>query len=347
MPKKTDRDIILQSYVLRRQGKTLDEILDDLSKEFDEDRIPDRSTISRYMKRFESKLPEELAAEDAPFKWSEMKAVPWEGSHVVMGAYAHYIANGGPDFFGPFTNRNAMWIYRVSQALGPQGDMSLPDSFEARFGEDFEMFLLNKWREGVGVTALYEVPPLPTRFDLIIIAREYSLREIHSILFSVEFDTRDLDLWLAFAPWNSPIQISKYNMARDAFGGFQRILWHSEEVEWLNLVDPKTAAFVKENSPDEIPDSEPPDEGDKTIVSVLDGLLPSQRGILLLWLKAVKKDPVLGGVGINLWYLEFYRRAQIARVQNDETDSLKDHHILLRQIQEELNERQHQASKQK
>ena len=59
MPKKTDRDVILRSYVLRRQGKTLDEILDDLSKDFDEDRIPDRSTISRYMKRFKSKLPEE------------------------------------------------------------------------------------------------------------------------------------------------------------------------------------------------------------------------------------------------------------------------------------------------
>lgn len=330
MPKKIDRDVILRSYVLRRQGKSLDAILDYLHEQF-EGRLPDRSTISRYLKRFESELPEELA-EDAPFKWSEMKEVPWEGSRAVMGAYAHYVANDGPSIVEPFTNRDAKWIYRVSQAMWLEGHISPRGSSEVVFNEDFDVFAHNKWRATGEITALYEVPSLPTRVDILLIAREYSVREIHSILFSVEFDTSDLDLWLAFLPWTSSIQLLKYHTARDAYGGFERILWHSEDIKWPNLIDPKPAAFLKENSPVEIPEPKPLNEEDKALVFALDGLLPSQTGIIALWLEAASKNPELWEREIDLWYLEFLRRMHLARLQNNENDSFKNHDLLLGQI---------------
>lgn len=351
MPKKTDQNVILRCYILRRQGNTLDEILDALSEEFDENQIPDRSTISRHLKKYESIPPDKLA-EDTPFKWSEMKEVPWEGSRMVLGAYVHYMANDGPDYIGPFTKRFAKWIWRVGYALGPQGDMSPFDLSESMFGVDIETLLHNTWKETGDITALNGVPPLPTRFDVFNIAREYSLREIHSILFPVEFDTRDLDLWLAFSPWNGPYQLSKYHKARDGFGGFQRVLWHSGEMEWLQLVDPKAAALVELNSPDEIPGLEPPNEMSEIMISALDGLLLSQLRIVGLWMEAFIKNPDMLGMKTDPWYLEYHRRLQIARVQVDENDSFKKYDLLLAEmhrelIQEELNERQRQASKQK
>lgn len=342
MPKKTDRNVILRSYVLRRQGKTLDEILDVLSEQFKEDQIPDRSTISRHMKIYESELPNELA-EDAPFKWSDMKEAPWEGSRAVLGGYAHYIANGYPITFGQFTKRHAKWIWRVSQALGPQGDMTQFDSFEAILNVDLQ----EVWLEDAN--ALYHIQSLPTRTDILETAMEYAWREIHSILFTVELDTNDLDFWLAFSPWRSPLQLSKYHKSRDEFGGFRRVLWHTGNREWLKDVDPGLATFLKVNFPNSFPESEPTDEEYKTYVSALDGLLPSQQRIINRWVEAVVENPELWETAIEIWYMEFHRRLQKEMqkaMRNDDNNIFENHALLLVQIQEELNERQRQASKQ-
>lgn len=351
MPRKANPNVILRSYILRRQGSTLDEILDRLSEEFEEDQIPDRSTISRHLKQHQSIPPNELA-EDAPFKWSQMNIAPWEGSQTVLGAYAHYVTNGLAGYFGPFTNRLAKWIWRISQALSINSNASSYGSFAYSTYFDFEVSRFGTELNADQLNNLFELQSIPTKMDIISIALEYSWRETHSILFSSEFDTFDLDFWLAFAPWQGPTQLLIYNLNRDATEGVGMLKWHYTDVEWLDDVDPETAASHRKHiphlliPPGNVP-SEAREDAQKRLRAQMDGLLPSQGRIAVLWFEAAEKNSELWGKSLDQWYLEFYRRYFTAFYLSPESEYSKNCDSILEQMQKEQYERQHQASKQK
>ena len=124
MPKKSDRRVVLKIYQLRQQSLTLNQIVEQLENQFDESMVPDTSTVSRQIKRFEVVPPKELA-EDIPFSWGTMTEVPWEYSRVVLDMWALYEASdrfyksqGMEMVYGPFTQRLAKWSWRVLRAFG-------------------------------------------------------------------------------------------------------------------------------------------------------------------------------------------------------------------------------------
>ena len=218
---------------MRQVGLTLDRILDKLAETFDPDELPDKSTISRYLKRLDGAPPEELA-EDAPFRWGGMTDVPWEHSRFVLDAWAYFQNGQLDDAFGPFSFRLAKWIYRLSYAVG----LVATDESGSRF-------LIPEPVEG---PVNNPTPPsdhadghvwTPTVDDVIQIASEYSWREIDSIVRQKSPDTTDLDALMAYTPWRNRIHLDRYHQHRDRLGIFSRVRWHFRDYQWLELVSPK------------------------------------------------------------------------------------------------------------
>ena len=118
MPKKLDGLLVVRMHLLRQQGRTLDEIASTLQKEFEN--APNRSTISRYVKRFQNERPEELA-DDVPFEWATMQNFPWESSRPLLDVWSTFLsAHVHLDEENRFTRRVAKWVSRVLAALTPE-----------------------------------------------------------------------------------------------------------------------------------------------------------------------------------------------------------------------------------
>ena len=229
MPKKTPSDVLIQIYQLRQDGLTISKIEDRLQELFDEDVIPDQSTISRQIKKF-GLLPPEVLSEDVPFVWSAMGDLPWESSRALLEVWGFYHIRSTPQgLFGPFSRRLAKWTWRVLQAVGSD---VFPDS--------------NSW--GYETTDLGFPVPVNRAFpihsvdehlngyDLLWIAKDYSWREKASILSIETFDTRDLDLKLALRPWQDLNNLKLYHGARDRLGLTKEQVFRSADSEWLRSV---------------------------------------------------------------------------------------------------------------
>ena len=182
MPKKTKRKILVRAYMLR--DLTLNQIVDRLADEFPDEVLPDRSTIARNRKKFESSLPDELA-EDTPFKWSEMKVVPWEHTRVILDIAAYYARAGSP--YGPYTNRLAKWCWRVMNAFNAKPSIEEP------------------WRRSI-----------VTEVDVLFVAYEYCWREIATAVLKEPFETYELDTFLSFAPWAGTTSPTRSSHPRNA-----------------------------------------------------------------------------------------------------------------------------------
>ncbi len=230
MPKFADRLVLIRSYQLRRQGLTLDRIVDKLSLEFSLERIPDRATIARNLKRFEERPPEELE-EDTAFDWTGVTDV--NGYRKMLDVYAYYECMFNKDYSGPMTKRLAKWVWRVLNALS------------CHDGELFTSFQVAElhWRDYVGASGTLSayklggsIPGEPTENDILYIAKEYAWREIDSTLYGTPKNNKDIDAWLAFKPWESPSRALRYVKWRSA-NEMPSVTWHWLDADWLDKVD--------------------------------------------------------------------------------------------------------------
>ena len=226
MPKKTSREIVLRIYQLRQTGLSVGVIVDKLAEEF-VDSVPSEATVSRHCRAFTKFPPEELA-EDVPFSWGTMTDVPWNESPRILRMWARYLGTPSPEQFGQFTRRLAKWVWRVSTAVG--FDMEKVTDSSTGFEEVLPVDLVYAYA--------------PTFKDVIQIASEYSWREIAHVVLEEPFVTQDLDLMLAFLPWQSNDSLLRYQMARDDEGARERVLWHRWDLRWLWRVVPEVAPLV-------------------------------------------------------------------------------------------------------
>jgi len=290
MAKRADDAVIMRAYILRRLGLTLREIMEHLSEEFDEESIiPDQSTIHRRLKKIEESPPETLA-EDVPFHWATMTTVPWEYSRLILDIQAQYETTA-EGIFGPFTVRLAKWCYRVTLAMD------------------------NEYR--LKQTYIEDDIELPTYSDAMMVAMEYSWREMASVILNDYFKTEDLDLWMIHTPWRSREFFERYHKVKypDGWLGPNEsppVVWHVGDTLWLKDVDPEAARTMiasglaaessrslRENS-----------DIDSLLVNAwkrsTDGLLNSQLDMYRR--KRLKKTPKAGDSEEKLsepWYFEW------------------------------------------
>jgi len=248
--------------MLRQQGLILDEIMGQLADEFTEEDIPDRSTISRHLKKFADDVPPEELREDAPFQWSTMSEVPWEWSRTILEAWWSYEMEGSNSLARkmkgsgslPFTRRLAKWTWRVAQAFGP------PDYSDETFWKRREWHPSTAavdYRNWNAARARGD----PTISDVFMVAQEYSYREIAAAIGLEAFDARSIDVWLAFQPWLSPSRYQAYesivleyrkphspsrNPLYGSDGDLMYVNWHRDDVEFLSKVSPMEASSIVE-----------------------------------------------------------------------------------------------------
>lgn len=285
MVAKADRRVLVRAQLLRGQKLTVDQIVAKLNQQFGAEAVPDRSTIARWLKRFESAPPEELS-QDVPFAWGSMSGVPWEGSRSILELWDYHVTESSDaEHFGPFTFRVAKWCWRILLAL---------DLGERR--EDFGGFSDEDKTFG------------PTRQDIIALAREYSWRETASALFEEPFDTSLLDLMLAMMSWRDSDSLGRYQKARDRLGSNVYMSWHYYDVEFLDRVDPAAAQTVGRRSSNLFEklmrlEYESPVAADLpaglAYRRAIDGLLPMQHNHYVKWWDGWKAKG-----GKPPWYIE-------------------------------------------
>lgn len=236
MPKQSDPRVIIRAHLLRQQSLTLDQIMDDLDKTFEKDRVPDRSTIARHLRRSASSSVNELT-EDEPLVWSIMTEVPWEDSRMVLDAWAHFQTSRFETSYGMFSRRLAKWVWRVAQALFPGNT------------ETATLFSPSQPVTGTfdDVDEPQERPKVwtPTADDVLMIAVEYSWRELASVVLDEPFDTVDLDLLLALTPWKGRSYLERYHQYRDELGQFEWLEWHFRDIDWIDKINPGLAAKLR------------------------------------------------------------------------------------------------------
>ena len=229
MPKVTVRSVKLRIHQLSKLNWTLNRISDRLHEDFEHDLVPDVSTISRIIKR----LPPDELKEDVPFSWATMSEVPWEHSRIVLNIWAYYLSLKMGQNYGPFTRRLAKWSWRVVRAVREQrrGGVAQEEGVQ---------------QDIISALLLDGVINEPTREDVLFVALEYTWREIASTVMDEPFDTHDLDMWLAFAPWRDRAYmelyvIVKYDQNFDESNQGVPIRWHLLDIEWLHKVAPIVA----------------------------------------------------------------------------------------------------------
>ncbi|MCH7620714.1 MAG: hypothetical protein IH870_02335 [Chloroflexi bacterium] len=261
-----------------------------LQEDFDDKLIPDISTISRIIKR----MPLDELKEDVPFSWGAMEEIPWEDSRLVLGMWADYQSQQMDRLYGPFTRRLAKWCWRVLKAFGVSysGYRVGLDVFSNDSDE-------NRPVDKPSVSAFIEPFGDDVIDDIWFVSLEFSWREIASTVMDEPFDTRDLDLWLAFAPWKGREWMDryltvKYDETFDESSQRVPIHWHLLDMEWLDRVVPIVAENRRAFSPDSIKREPLPLRSDIDHMfyehwqKLIDGLLGSQ---INLYRKHLGQDP--------------------------------------------------------
>ena len=255
-----------------QSGLSVDDIIERLANEFDEVVVPDRSTVFRQLKRLRAQTNASEVGEDVPFSWSKMAEVPWEASGILLDVSAFYEALEMEENYGPFTRRLAKWVWRVIQGLNRGYDARLGVLFRNAYIWDIVERRMKRTFHGWSD---------PDEDDILTIASEYSWRELGAEVFSEPFDTRDLDLWFAFAPWRSRERIEQYNEIRNKSHGGRWVRWRYYDPAWLKRIMPDLVdewGATRDDSADDI--LKRLDEGPRRLfkmwIQVRDGLLPSQ-----------------------------------------------------------------------
>ena len=60
--------MVVRLYELHQAGNTLNEILEQLEKEFPDQLVPDRTTVFRRLKKVRDEVKKDLLDEDLPFE---------------------------------------------------------------------------------------------------------------------------------------------------------------------------------------------------------------------------------------------------------------------------------------
>ena len=277
MPKKTDDRVVRRIYLLSRQQPplTLDKILGRLEREFGATVVPDRSTISRHIKRFPDRPPEGFE-EDMSFRWSGSAVIPSHQFRPVLNVWAFYLATELDRYFGPFTDRVAKWTSKILDAL----DLAYPQGAAPLFTDPIGTGASSRLRPGRDLERkpIGSSESLPIERDVLVMALEYAWREIGAVVLDQSFDPQDLDMWLAFTPWKGATWIERYRQTRDRLGTHEFVSWHYFDLKWLDEVHPQVAASHREFIPHVVKEPRSPDEraAQEKWLHAVDGLLGSQ-----------------------------------------------------------------------
>ena len=329
MPKLADRKVLIRRYELRRQGNTIDSIMDKLHSEFSLTKIPDRATIARNLKKFEADRPEELK-EDLPFDWTRMGDVA--GARKMLDAYAFYETNGRSECYGPFTQRLAKWIWRVLNVTGCQDEKLFTPVCDP---EDHWEAVITEGGELDGCEFLHH--GMPSENDIIGIALEYNWREIEALMYESSTETEDLSRWLAYKPWTGPANALRYVQWKTN-AGRSWIRWHFNDLAWLNRIDPALSAHQGLHH---VGDSVAcPNDKDicpwmSAWSQATDVLISSQTWIADWWTKADSKRGTSQRLPKDAWYIDYYSRLCSLQEQGDEA-ALLNYVVILDQIRKEV-----------
>lgn len=334
MPKKTDRSVLLRAYLLRQQGNTLDDVMEGLWSFFDDAAVPDRSTISRNLKKFSQISPQEYR-QDQPFSWGDMDEIPWHASKSVLAMYSWYLE--GEDLLSgiaPVTQRLLKWMWRVSEAL-PEGE----NYGEKLFQSSIARFLKLKYfseRIPLAETDANFYKIIPTDMDVFIWAREYSLRELAATFFKEPIDTMDIDLCLAMGPWRNPDRFLRYHSVLEN-RPFDYVDWHIGDVDFMALVAPdggkSYGQFVSSSEARARSDRDAASKSPDSLfwhIRANDGLTPSQCFLA----DGLEEH----GVDINIWYVK-YRRWANDCYRRDDWKELKNYMQVIQELRGEYDER--------
>ena len=333
MPKKIARTLVIRSYQLRQAGLTLTRIMEKLREEFDEDDVPNESTISRHLKKFADGIPPEELAEDVPFQWGTMSGVPWEGSANLLQISVGYNRNRELDHQRPFTRRLAKWTWRVIQAFGgPIADDEEPEWGQNDVMDDVFLFLYDS------LAAATKGGSVPYSGDVLLVAQEYAWREIAQVTLGEPLDTTDLDLWLGSTPWKGPGWLERYRRAKDRLG-IRRVAFHNDDVDWVARIDPRSASLIRRlDSLPEIPMFALPeavmDEPRTLLLEETDGLLESQVMIYAYWRRTEHVNNKSPG-SREPWYFDLVDSAR-QRIR-DEYPNVPDLGVSYEQTREMMN----------
>ena len=175
-PKK-DPQTITEIFSLRAQGKSIDQILNDLG----DDRVS-RGTVAKYTKQFDNSHETDKERYH-PFEWHRLEeyGLPWESSAYLLEMWMRireYWADEdksapppGPRL--PPTVRQVRWWWRVHLAV--------PD----------------------GVNTL----------DIYFWAEHLVRREMFSEVLDSPLDVADIEAYLAYKPWAGPDNLALYSLA--------------------------------------------------------------------------------------------------------------------------------------
>lgn len=328
MPKLADRTVLIRSYQLRRQGNTIDSILDRLHSEFSLARIPDRATIARNLKKFEADRPEELK-EDLPFDWTKMGDVA--GAREMLNVHAFYETNGHSECYGPFTQRLAKWTWRVLNAVECQDEDLFTPFWDP---ERHWQAMITQGGELDGCEFLDH--GRPSENDIIGIAMEYNWREMEAVMYETPTQNEDLNMWLAFKPWTGPASAGRYAQWKTDTGR-SWIRWHFDDVDWLDRIDPALSAHNRLHMPDLVDahndENIPPLKA--ASLQAADVLIRSQTWIARWWMEWELKSGTSQRHPKEAWYIGYYSRLCGLLKQGDEA-GLSNYVQILDQIREEV-----------
>ena len=333
MPKKIDRTLVIRSYQLRQAGLTLTRIMEKLSEEFDEDDVPNESTIARHLKKFADGIPPEELAEDALFQWGTMSGVPWEGSANLLQISVNYNRDRELDHWRPFTRRLAKWTWRVLQAFGgPIADDAEPEWGSNDVVDDVSRLLYDS------LAAATEDGSVPYSGDVLLVAQEYAWREIAQITLGEPLNTTDLDLWLGSTPWKGPGWFERYLRAKKRLG-INRVEFHNDDVDWVARIDPLSASLIRRlDSLPELPWFALPeaaiDEPRTLLLEASDGLLESQVMIYAYWRRSEHESNKSPGAE-EPWY--FNLLDSVRQRIRDEHPNIPDLGVSYQQTREHMN----------
>ena len=207
-PKK-DPQTITEIFSLRAQGKSIDQILNDLG----DDRVS-RGTVAKYTKQFDNS-DEAVQERYRPFEWHRLGeyGLPWESSAYLLEMW----------------KRIREYWADEDKIAPPRVPRRPPAVRQVRWW----------WRVHLAV------PDGVNTLDIYFWAEHLVRREMFSEVLDTPLDVADIEAYLAYKPWTGPDNLDLYSQAvtekrveplRDPFHAFE-FLKEIEAAGALDLLD--------------------------------------------------------------------------------------------------------------